>query len=151
VQSRSRGDARTPVTLSLSKGALAAIAACLLCASVASAAIPAGAGQTIFTDVPVAPGSYPDRTPSPFVLRAGAHAHPQAFNYGDAADAHSIFAWYRRRLPQLGWQVGQVRRNYPTRGADAIVASRKGEAVTIVVTSAPRGSKISVIKLVSTK
>jgi hypothetical protein len=136
----------------VSKGALAAIAACFLCASAASAAgVAAGPGQTIFADVPVAPGSYPDRTPSPFVLRAGAHAHPQAFNYGDAADAHSIFAWYRRRLPQLGWQVGQVRRNYPTRGADAIVASRKGEAVTIVVTSAPRGSKISVIKLVSTK
>ncbi len=135
----------------LKHGIAAAAAAVVLCGPALAAGVPAGAGQTVFRDVPVAPGSFPDYGPSHFMLRGGAHARPQAFNYGNGADAAAMYAWYERQLPQRGWHIEQRRRNYPTAGADALVASRRGEAVTIVVTKAGAGSKVSVIKLVSTQ
>ncbi|MGZ3550800.1 MAG: hypothetical protein ACXVAL_01745 [Vulcanimicrobiaceae bacterium] len=130
----------------------AALAAVLLSGGIALAAeVPAGTGQVIFNDVPIAPASYPNYEPSHFALRGGPNARPQAFNYGNAAVPNALLVWYAGRLPQLGWHVSQTRRNYPVRGADSVIADRRGEAVTIVIERSASGSKVSIIKLVSTQ
>ncbi|MBV9271719.1 MAG: hypothetical protein JO165_11525 [Candidatus Eremiobacteraeota bacterium] len=128
----------------------ALLASLITCPVVVSAAI-SGNGQTVFKDVPVAPGSFPDYAPSEFMLKGGANSKPQAFNYGIGADRNSVLDWYLRRLPQLGWHLREARRNYPRKGIDAIIADRPGEAVTIVLSSVLNATKVNVVKLVSTK
>jgi len=133
------------------KIATAAFVLALASAPALTNAAISGNGQTVFTDVPIAPGSFPDYAPSAFALRGGQNSKPQAFNYGIKADRQSVVDWYVHRLPQLGWHVQEVKRNYPAKGVDAIIAERRGEAVTIVVSSVLNESKVNIVKLVSTK
>lgn len=119
--------------------------------------VPAGAlalsgnGQTVYSDVPVAPGSFPDYAPAAFVLKGAPNARPQAFNYGVKADRPSVYRWYLQRLPQLSWHISQTKRDYPHRGVDAIIADRSGEAVTIVLVALRDGTRVNIVKFVSSK
>lgn len=126
------------------------IVALLAVPGIAGAAL-SGNGQTIFGDVPVAPGSFPDYAPSQFALRGGANSKPQAFNYAIKADRRSVVDWYERRLPQLGWRVRETKHDYPRKGIDALIADRRGEAITVVVSSVLNATKVNIVKLVSTK
>lgn len=110
-----------------------------------------GNGQTVYTDVPVAPGSFPDYAPAAFVVKGAPNARPQAFNYGVKADRSSVYRWYMQRLPQLSWHVSQTKRDYPHRGVDAIIADRNGEAVTIMLVALRDGTRVNIVKFVSTK
>jgi hypothetical protein len=126
----------------------AALAAAFLYATPVCAAI-RGNGQVVFDNVPIAPGSFPDNGGSHYILRGSKNATPQTFNYQIAASPHDTMSWYAHRLPQMGWHVTQVHRDYPRRGADAIVAERSGAALTVIVTAGTYGSKVTAIKLTS--
>lgn len=131
-----------------------AVVLSLVCANgdLASAKpVPAGAGTTIFGDVPVAPGSFPDYGPRSFGLRGGSDVRPQAFNFASFADSKSMLTWYKRRLSQHGWHIESLRYNYPYPGASAVVGSRRGEAATVVVEPAKFGCRVSLIKLNTAK
>lgn len=136
---------------SLARIFTAAIAAALLAVPGTANAALSGNGQTVFRDVPVAPGSFPDYTPAEFALRGGANSKPQAFNYAIRADRRSVLEWYQHRLPQLGWHVRETKRDYPRKGIDALIADRRGEAITVVVSSVLNATKVNIVKLVSTK
>jgi len=129
----------------------AVLAGALSVAPVGANAAISGNGQTVYNDVPVAPGSFPDYAPFEFALRGGKNSKPQAFNYGIKADRRSVLDWYLRRLPQLGWHLRDAKRDYPRKGIDAIIADRRGEALTIVLSSVLNATKVNVVKLVSTK
>jgi hypothetical protein len=129
----------------------AVFAVVLIAAPVWASAAISGNGQTVFNDVPVAPGSFPDYAPSEFALRGGKNSKPEAFNYGIKADRQSVLDWYLRRLPQLGWHLRDTKRDYPRKGIDAIIADRRGEALTVVLSSVLNATKVNVVKLVSTK
>lgn len=113
--------------------------------------VPHGTGTTVFGDVPVTPGIFPDYAPHRFGLRANPNVKPQTFSFATYADAKSVVAWYRAALASRGWHLDQTRVNYPAKGASALVASRSGEAVTVVVEGARDGSRVSIIKLNSSK
>lgn len=110
-----------------------------------------GSGQTVYTDVPVAPGSFPDYAPAAFVVKGAPDARPQAFNYAVKADRSAVYRWYMQRLPQLSWHVSQTKRDYPRRGIDAIIADRTGEAVTIMLVALRGGTRVNIVKFVSSK
>jgi hypothetical protein len=110
-----------------------------------------GNGQTVFKDVPVAPGGFPDYTPAAFVIKGGPNARPQAFNYAVRSDRPSVYRWYVGRLPQLSWHIQQLKRDYPRRGVDAIIADRAGEAVTIMLLTVRNGTRVNIVKFVSAK
>ncbi|PZR57320.1 MAG: hypothetical protein DLM50_06280 [Candidatus Meridianibacter frigidus] len=76
---------------------------------------------------------------------------PQAFNYGNRADAKSMLVWYRGHLPHYGWHVQQERINYPGPGDRSIIGTRSGQAVTIVIDTTRYGCRVSVIKLNASK
>ena len=115
----------------------------------ASSVIP-GAGQVVLKDVPVTPGSFMDFSAIPFALNKKI-SHPQTFNYGVAADVNHVTDWYRRRLVQMGWHLQQTHVNYPGKGDNAVVADRAGEAVTVVMFARRYGTRVELIKLISTK
>lgn len=117
--------------------------------ALASAAL-SGNGQTVFKDVPVPPGAYPDYARAAFALKGGPHTHPQAFNFGVRASATDVVRWYLQRLPRNGWRVNQVRQTGRKNAARAIVADRTGEAVTVIVIPLGDGTtRVNTIKLVS--
>ncbi len=98
----------------------------------------------------MAPASYPDYRPTRFALKAKSTVAPQAFTYGNSADERALIAWYRGRLPAIGWHVREVRRNNPVRGTSSIVANRSGEAVTIIFEQLRNNTtRVNIIKLVS--
>lgn len=113
--------------------------------------VPAGEGTTIFGDVPVAPAIFPDYAPHRFGLKGSANVRPQTFSFATYADPRSVMLWYRARLARRGWHLAQQRDNYPGPGMSALVANRSGEAVTVIVQGGRAGSRVSIIKLNSTK
>ena len=135
----------------LSKHGLAAVLLVCICAQGAFAAnvlVPKGAGQVVFGDLPVTPGSYPDYSPSRFALKGNPKVIPQSFNYGSPASPPNVLVWYLANLRKRGWQIDGVRTNYPAPRDAAIQASRKGESVTVVIEyAADGGSRVSLIKL----
>jgi len=134
-----------------------AIAACLcglLCANAGVALArpaPARAVTMVFGDVPVAPGSFPDYNPRSFALRGSLSVKPQAFNFASYTNARAMVAWYRRQMPAHGWHIDALHANYPYTGANSLVSSRRGEAVTIVVEPTRLGCRVSIIKLNTAK
>jgi hypothetical protein len=111
-----------------------------------------GTGQVVFGDLPVVPGSFPDYGAHRFSLSGSPKVKPQAFNYGTTASPWNVLAWYRMRLPRLGWHIDSIRTNYPAPNDAAIVASRRGEGVTIIVEYGGNGgSRVSLVKLNSSR
>ena len=107
-----------------------------------------GPGQTVFGDLPVTPGSYPDYSPARFALRGNPKVIPQTFNYGTPASPPNVLVWYLKNLRNHGWHIDGVRTNYPGPRDAAVLASRKGESVTVVIEYAPDGgSRVSLVKL----
>ncbi len=113
--------------------------------------MPAGGGQTIFGDVPVVPGSYPDFSPNVLGVKSKAHLRPQIFKYGSTAAPWNVLQWYERRLPSRGWHIDGIRQSYPARGSVAVIATRRGEAVTVVVAQSGDRSVVSIVKFNSAK
>ena len=113
--------------------------------------MPAGRGQFIFGNVPVVPGSYPDTAPHPFAIKGPPRVKASVFDYGSAAAPWNVLGWYRERLPRNGWRIERVRANTPGPGLVAITATRRGEAVTIVIEPAASGTRISISKFDSAK
>ncbi|GAC1426307.1 MAG: hypothetical protein NVS1B14_07280 [Vulcanimicrobiaceae bacterium] len=113
--------------------------------------VPAGNGSTVFGNVPVAPASFPDYSKRSFAIRGNRQVRPQAIDFGNPADAPALLRWYRAHLPQYGWEVTQQRANYPGRGNNALIAVRTGAALTIVVQTLRIGSRVTVIKLNSSR
>jgi hypothetical protein len=113
--------------------------------------VPAGAGTTIFGDVPVAPAIFPDYAPHRFGIKGNPNVRPQTFSFATYADPRSVITWYRAHLSRRGWHLAQQRDNYPGPGMSALVANRSGEAVTVIVQGGRGGSRVSIIKLNSAK
>jgi len=105
----------------------------------------------VFGDIPVAPGSFPDYQPHSFALRGGTQVRPQAFNFASYTNAGAMVTWYRRQLPAHGWHIDTMHANYPYTGANSLVASRRGEATTVVIEPARFGCRVSIIKLNTAK
>ncbi|GAC1357668.1 MAG: hypothetical protein NVSMB31_18140 [Vulcanimicrobiaceae bacterium] len=101
----------------------------------------------MFGDVPVEPGIFPDYQPHPFALHGNPNVKPLVFNFGTYADHLSVLGWYRTHLPQHGWHIDQTRVNYPVRGSNAIIATRTGEGLTVIVEGHRWGTRVSIIKL----
>jgi len=145
----------------LSKHGLAAVLLICVCAGAAFAAqrtgvlsvpVPHGKGQVVFGDIPVVPGSFPDYGQHRFSLAGNPKVKPQAFNYGSSASPWNVLAWYRYYMPHYGWHIDNIRTNYPAPNDAALLASRRGEAVTVVVEYGGRGgSRVSIVKLNSTR
>jgi len=134
-----------------------AFAACLcglICAN-ASVALTRPAAPpaitTVFGDIPVAPGSFPDYRPRSFALRGGPQVKPQAFNFASYTSTRAMLSWYQRQMPAHGWHVESVHPNYPYSGANSLVSSRRGEAATIVIEPTRLGCRVSIIKLNTAK
>ncbi len=113
--------------------------------------VPAGSGSTVFGNVPVAPGSFPDYSKRSFAIRGNPRIRPQAIDFGNPADAPAVLRWYRAHLAQRGWRVTQQRANYPGRGNNALIAVRTGAALTIVVQTLRTGARVTLIKLNSSQ
>ncbi len=110
----------------------------------------AGSGQTVFSDVPVAPGSYPASNPHEFAVRSKHRVNTQSFNYGIDASPWNVVGWYRSRLPRGGWHVDSIHPRVPHPGALSIIASRRGEALTIVIEGMSNPTQVTIIKVNST-
>lgn len=113
--------------------------------------VPAGAGSTVFKDVPVAPGAFPDYGRRAFGIKGNPRVQPQAFNFASYSDGPAMLQWYRAHLPHRGWHIDQSKANYPGPGYHALIASRSGEAVTVIVQNSRGGCRVSIIKLNSSK
>ncbi|GAC1659764.1 MAG: hypothetical protein NVS9B12_13700 [Vulcanimicrobiaceae bacterium] len=110
-----------------------------------------GAGQVVFDDVPVTPGSYPATTPHVYAVKAKTRVHSRSFDYDTGASPWNVLAWYRSRLPKAGWRIEGIRPNFPARGAVSIIANKRGEAVTIVIEGAASPSQVTLVKVDSLK
>ena len=124
---------------------------CIVAAAALGRPVPRGDGNTVFADLPVAPGGFPDYAPHAFGLQGNPRVKPQAFNFGSYADATSMLQWYRVHLKRHGWRIDQTKSNYPGPGMNAVIASRSGEAVTVIVQRSRLGCRVSLIKLNSSK
>ena len=109
------------------------------------------ADNMVFGNVPISPHSFPDYTPNQFALKGGLNVTPQAFKFGTHDGSSSVLQWYVQHLPHDGWHIDQRRANYPINGADTITATRKGEALTVIVQPVRGGSSVSLIKLITSK
>ncbi|MBV8245991.1 MAG: hypothetical protein JOZ38_08735 [Candidatus Eremiobacteraeota bacterium] len=114
-------------------------------------AFAAPAGNTVFGDVPVAPHAFPDYSPNQFALKGGLNVTPQAFKFGTHDGSDVVLAWYMQHLASFGWRIEERRANYPVNGADAVIATRKGEGLTVIVSPVQGGTSVSLIKLITSK